>query len=256
MQDERSSRTLRRILVLGMCLSYLGCLLALWYIWNAPRQPFDAFWLHIGANRFTLIVIPLIIFCACYFKLCCLCGDMLKMRDRQLDERQRMVRDSAHRTAYKIVTLLCLLIPIYLAAQGLFAAPRTTPTPTTTSAAPSIIEYRVGWVPVTPGSAHSTPIPSGLTWTMTSDYYILALPQTRLSWKNTSTTDSHLYSAPNLAQVVHNGLVTPPLSYANNPVDNSPHASLNAGVYYTLVLLTLLIIVYTLPKAIIAWRER
>ncbi|HKV57302.1 MAG TPA: hypothetical protein VJO32_03440, partial [Ktedonobacteraceae bacterium] len=162
MQDERSSRNQRRILVLGMCLSYLGCLVALWYIWNAPRQPFDTLWLRIGANRFTLIVIPLIVFCACYFKLCCLCGDMLKMRDRQLDERQRMVRDSAHRTAYKIVTLLCLLIPIYLAAQGLFAKPQATPTnsasPVITMQPQMVIDYATKWVMTTgsPSPLHYT----------------------------------------------------------------------------------------------------
>lgn len=241
MQDERSSRNQRRILVLGMCLSYLGCLVALWYIWNAPRQWFDTLWLRIGANRFTLIVIPLIVFCACYFKLCCLCGDMLKMRDRQLDERQRMVRDSAHRTAYKIVTLLCLLIPIYLAAQGLFANNQTQPakstSPALTAQPQMVIDYATNWV-MTTGSA--MPL-----------HHNFIQPQASITWIATSADDLPLHAATlvNRIELAQANLVTP-------PAVTSPHASLNAGVYYSLVLLTLLIIVYTLPKAIIAWKER
>lgn len=246
MQDERSSRTQRRILVLGMCLSYLGCLLALWYIWNAPRQPFDMFWLHIGANRFTLIVIPLLIFCACYFKLCCLSGDMLKMRDRQLDERQRMVRDSAHRTAYKIVTLLCLLIPIYLAAQGLFANNQTQPaksaSPALTAQPPIVIDYATKWVMAT-----GSPSPM---------HYTLVQPDISMTWISASALAASADGLPLHAATLMDRIALEQTRLAMPPAVTSPHASLNAGVYYGLVLLTLLIIIYTLPKAIIAWQER
>ena len=236
MQDERSYRTQRRLLVLGMCLGYLGCLLTLWYIWNAPRQWwFDTFWLHIGANRFTLMLIPLIIFCACYFKLRCISGDMLKFRDRQLDERQRMVRDSAHRTAYKIVTLLCLLIPLYLAAQGLFAdkpsAPSTTSSPGAVTTFRSDISF-AHYVKVVPGNTR-LPIVLHSTKLFTIDgknmpIQLITISQPAIIW-----------------QVL-------PAPAASPPVIAPP----NAGIYYGLVLLTLLLIISTLPKAIVAWQER
>lgn len=231
MDDERSYRTQRRLLVLGMCLGYLGCLLVLWYIWSAPRQWwFDTFWLHIGANRFTLILIPLIIFCVCYLKLRCISGNMLKFRDRQLDERQRMVRDSAHRTAYKIITLLCLLIPLYLAAQGIFARP-PAPTPASPSAFTVIRPAMTGYVIVAP--------------------HINTQDQITQAWlaldgKNTLLHTITIWRPAVIWQL----RPTPPTGPA--PVIVQP----NAGIYYGLVLLTLLLIISTLPKAIVAWQER
>ena len=236
MDDERSYRTQRRLLVLGMCLGYLGCLLVLWYIWNAPRQWwFDTFWLHIGANRFTLILIPLIIFCACYFKLLCISGTMLKFKDRQLDERQRMVRDSAHRTAYKIITLLCLLIPLYLAAQGLFVRP-PAPTPASRSSTTLTILHPAitytGYLRVVPDNIHP-PIAFSSPKLLTIDgknvtVQLITLWRPLVAWQ--------LESAPTAPAPV---IVTP-----------------NPGIYYGLVLLTLLLIISTLPKAIVAWQER
>ena len=234
MQDERSSRTERRILVLGMCLSYLGCLATLWYIWNAPHQWFDTLWLRFGVNRFTLIIIPLIVFCGCYFKLCCLAGDMLKLRGKQLDERQRMVRDSAHRTAYKIVTFLCLFISIYLAVQGLIAKTPATPTASVSQTFmihPAFkIEY-VDFVIVPPYTIHSSTIHSAIQWIATSG--------------------SGLHPATIWIQQAQTNFAS-----AHPSLPNPAHTSLESGIYYSLVLLTLLLIVSTLPKAIIAWKER
>jgi hypothetical protein len=237
MQDERSYRTQRRLLVLGMCLGYLGCLLTLWYIWKAPRQWwFDTFWLHIGANRFTLMLIPLIIFCACYFKLLCISGDMLRFRDRHLDERQRMVRDSAHRTAYKIVMLLCLLVPLYLAAQGLFIS-KPAATPPTTS--PNYLTIRpaiayIHFIPMMPySSAHSRVLPPVVEWLSTAGNH----------WQ--------------ILQVHFVDFWQPLMVSPARPAPTAPAiAPPNTSIYYGLVLLTLLLIISTLPKAIVAWQER
>jgi len=242
MQDERSYRTQRRLLVLGMGLGYLGCLLVLWYIWNAPRQWwFDTFWLHIGANRFTLMLIPLIIFCACYFKLRCISGNMLKFRDRQLDERQRMVRDSAHRTAYKIVTLLCLLIPLYLAAQGLFGGKPATPT--VSSPPVSGLHYI---------TIKQSPIVfidhMGIVRSEASPSLTIISPDTKLltaAGKNVPVQIYWFWQPLRISQVQ-----PPPATPA--PAIVMP----NPGIYYGLVLLTLLLIISTLPKAIVAWQER
>ncbi len=42
---------------------------------------------------------------------------------KNLDERQRMVRDQAHRLAYKIIAFLCLFAPLYLIMQNMFTSP-------------------------------------------------------------------------------------------------------------------------------------
>lgn len=237
MQDERSYRTQRRLLVLGMCLGYLGCLLTLWYIWKAPRQWwFDTFWLHIGANRFTLMLIPLIIFCACYFKLLCISGNMLKFRDRQLDERQRMVRDSAHRTAYKIITLLCLLIPLYLAAQGLFIGKQAATTPTISRPNYLTINRTIIVYTRYVGTIHTNNTPSRVILPM-------------IEW---IATDGKNIPPVHIAPPWQPLMMSPTQPAPTAPAIAPPDAS----IYYGLVLLTLLLIISTLPKAIVAWQER
>src|SRR5215831_8182175 len=96
--EERPIRTKRRLLVFVLCLSYIGCLATMWYIWNAPRQAFDTFWMSFGQSRFTLIILPILILSICYFSLRHITGDIIGWGVKYLDERQRMVRDQAHRS--------------------------------------------------------------------------------------------------------------------------------------------------------------
>ena len=100
--EERPGRTERRFLVIGLFLSYIGCLATMWYIWNAPRQAFDTFWLSFAQSRFTLIILPILTLSIFYFSVCQITRDVIGWGVKNLDERQRMVRDQAHRTAYKI----------------------------------------------------------------------------------------------------------------------------------------------------------
>jgi hypothetical protein len=59
--EERPKRTERRLLVIGLFFSYIGCLATMWYIWNVPKQAFDTFWLSFAQSRFTLIALPILI---------------------------------------------------------------------------------------------------------------------------------------------------------------------------------------------------
>ncbi len=159
---------------------------------------------------------------------------MLKLRGKQLDERQRMVRDSAHRTAYKIVTFLCLFIPIYLAVQSLIAK---TPVTSTASVSQTFaiqptfkLEY-IDFAIVPPFTIHSTSIHPPVKWAEAS-----------ISYSHPATI--WVQQLPNNLLSAHTSLLNP------------PHTSLESGIFYSLVLLTLLLIVSTLPKAIIAWKER
>ncbi|HVB62462.1 MAG TPA: hypothetical protein VNE61_14805 [Ktedonobacteraceae bacterium] len=56
-------------------------------------------------------------------------GDIMAVPERYLDERQKMVRDQAHRSAFTLVKLLCCLIPLLLLAQY-FLPRQPAPSPT------------------------------------------------------------------------------------------------------------------------------
>jgi hypothetical protein len=195
--EERSRKTERRMLVIGLFFSYVASLATMWYIWNAPRQAFDLFWFSFGQSRFTLIVLPILILCIFYFRLRQITGDIMGWGVKNLDERQRMVRDQAHRFAYKIIAFLCLFAPLYLIIQNLLTSPINTNIP-------------------------------GI------------MKLTRLQ-----TTNS--------IQI----LVWRPESSAQlQSIFIARNAILNQGIYYSLFLLVLALIVWTLPRAIIAWKER
>ena len=197
-REERSRTIERRLLVIFLVLSYIGCLATLWYIWNAPRQAFDAFWLSFGQTRFTIIVLPLLALAASYFSLHHMTGDIMGWRVKKLDERQRMVRDQAHRYAYKIIALLCLFAPIYFIIQNLLTA---------------------------------TPLPAK---------FLLGSAVLR------SYT-------PTEVQIMISKHDAPTMMWTTFVARN---AILDQGIYYFLFLLIVALIVWTLPRAIIAWTER
>jgi hypothetical protein len=169
----------------------------MWYIWNAPRQAFDTFWLSFGQSRFTLIILPILILSICYFSLRHITGDIIGWGVKYLDERQRMVRDQAHRSAYKIIALLCVFTPLYLIIQNVLTSP---------------INASIS------GNA-------------------------RMIQSQTANGISLLITHPDSPAQVQSIFI-------------ARNAILNQGIYYCLFLLILALIVWTLPRAIIAWKER
>jgi hypothetical protein len=194
---ERSRRTERRALVIGLFFSYFACLATMWYIWNAPRQAFEMFWFSFGQSRFTLIILPMLVLSIFFFRLRQITGDIIGWGVKNLDERQRMVRDQAHRLAYKIIAFLCLFVPLYLIIQNLFTTPIN-------ASMPGVVKL------------------------------------------------TRLQSANNVQILVWH---TEASAQAQS-IFIARNAVLNQGIYYTLFLLVLALIVWTLPRAIIAWRER
>jgi hypothetical protein len=203
--EEFPGRTKRRLLVIGLFLSYVACLATMWYIWNAPRQAFDTFWLSFAQSRFTLIILPILILCGFYLSLHHIAGDIIGWGVKNLDERQRMVWDQAHRSAYKIIALLCLLMPLYLILQNMLTSPLS-----------SSISYDVRLNPVQKMTLMQFQKSNGIIlWTLQTVY---------------PAQEQSIFIARN--------------------------AALNQGIYYCLFLLILALIVWTLPRAIIAWKER
>ena len=219
--EERSRSTERRLLVIGLCLSYIGCLATLWYIWNVPRQAFEVFWLSFGQTRFTLIILPLLVLGACYFSLRRITGDIMGWGVKKLDERQRMVQDQAHRFAYKIIALLCLFTPIYLIIQNMLTA------------APIIAESH--------GNAMiQSQIPIAIHMIISQPYLHAVRPL-----------------PIGIKPIAIHMIIPQPYSPTEiQTIFIARNALLNQGIYYGLFLLVVALIVWTLPRAIIAWKER
>ena len=111
--DDDSSHNERRLLTIGLYLSYLACLAGLLLIGNVLGQAHALFPDILGlaqkseSMRFALLIAPLFVLCACYIRLRRMTGKIMQLPERKLDERQRLVRDRAHRVAYRVITVLC-----------------------------------------------------------------------------------------------------------------------------------------------------
>ncbi len=130
--EDVPSHNERRLLIVVLCLSYLACLAGLWLIGNFPGQAHAVLpgIFGLGQNmRFALLAVPLVGLCASYFRLRHLTGKIMQLPERKLDERQRMIRNRAHRIAYRIITMLCLAILAYICVHSMLLS--ATPPATT-----------------------------------------------------------------------------------------------------------------------------
>lgn len=226
--DDIASHTERRLLTIGLYLSYIACLAALWLISALPGQTHvffpDIFGLvkQSESIRFSLLVVPLFVLCACYFRLRRMTGKIMQLPERKLDERQRLVRDRAHRVAYRIIAVLCLAILAYLCIHNMLVTASPPPTPAA----------------------------SETTYVRPAFNYILvqkaiqafdAIQKQRVLWVSINLQQ------PRLPILVHQSAPA---------VSAVPTDLLGLGLLYGLFLLTMILIVKTLPTAIIGWKER
>lgn len=116
MRDQRATRRLGRGLAVGLGLSFLACLAALWLsstLISAPDQILPlAFLQMLAANRVLVLCVPAVCLVVCYLALRSLTGEIMAVPERRLDERQKMLRDQAQRSAFKIIKFSSILIPI------------------------------------------------------------------------------------------------------------------------------------------------
>lgn len=103
-----------RLLVLAFYTNFLACLAALWFsgtLLSAPDGLLSPLFLQFMADhRLLVLSVPVAILVVCYLGLRHLTGEIMTVPERYLDERQKMLRDQAHRSAFKLVKLACLLI--------------------------------------------------------------------------------------------------------------------------------------------------
>jgi hypothetical protein len=228
--DDVPSHRERRLLTIGLYLSYLACLAGLLLIGNVLGQAHAVFPDIFGLGkqsesmRFALLIVPLFVLCAFYIRLRRMTGKIMQLPERKLDERQRLVRDRAHRLAYRIITLLCLAILAYLCIHNMVLTASPPPTPASSQTAylpPAFIVVEGDAPPLT----------------------LYQAAHERLFF------DGNPAQQPALAIVVGVHQSTPAVSAM-------PTDLLGLGLFYGLFLLTMVLIVKTLPTAIIGWKER
>jgi len=232
-EDEASFKKERRLLVIALCLSYAACIAGLWFIGDVLGSPRDILGQQIGNGRFVLLIVPLAVSCVCYLRLRHIMGEIMELSGKKLDERQRLVRDQAHRTAYKIIAVLCLGILVYFGIHSMLVA-AVPPHPVVAPIHP-VVPHAVNYIVVSPTSdLHvSTVMPP-------KPGIIIPPPQPGvvIQWVAVD------YS---MASNVSGQMIAP----ITQPID-----LFGLGVYYGLFFITIVLIVTTLPKAIIAWKER
>jgi hypothetical protein len=226
--DDVPLHSERRLLTIGLYLSYLACLAGLLLIGNVLGQTHVLFPDILGLGqqsesmRFALLIVPLFVLCACYIRLRRMTGRIMQLPERKLDERQRLVRDRAHRIAYRIITVLCLAILAYVCLHSMLLS--ASPPPTPASSETAYVRPPIGYIIVQRGT---------LAWDISQAQGI--------GWVSIPAQQ------PALAILVRQS--TPAVSAM-------PADLLGLGLFYGLFLLIMVLIVKTLPTAIIGWKER
>lgn len=144
-QDRRATVWVGRSLVIGLGLSFLACLAALWLsgtLLSAPDHLLPmAFLRTLAANRILLLCAPVASLVICYAALRSLTVEVMAVPERYLDERQKMLRDRAHRSAFKMIKFVCLLIPCGFLLPHLPWFNQTAPVPP--PAAVPLVSYTI-----------------------------------------------------------------------------------------------------------------
>lgn len=139
----------------------------------------------------------------------------------------------AHRTAYKIIAVLCLGILVYFGVHSMLVA-AIPPAPVTASIHPVAISHTVNFIVVSRlsdlhVSSVMPPKQIGI---------VIPHPQPGETFQWIAISSPFTSNVP--SQIV--APTTPPIDL------------FGLGIYYGLFFLTLVLIVTTLPKAIIAWK--
>ncbi|HLJ34478.1 MAG TPA: hypothetical protein VKU38_12530 [Ktedonobacteraceae bacterium] len=282
--EQKSALICCRLLVLGLYLSFLACLTGLWLTGNSfgsPGQLLPGGIANFIASRPAIVLlVPLASLLGCYFLLRHITYDIIAWPERFLDERQKMVRDRAHRNAYKLVKVACLLIPLYLCLHAVFWTAQTpAPAPAQVPAPIPVLTYTV--IPsseylfeVAPNtllqSEQAIHINLGLQKAagQTIIFYEIVSPQTGFSISNNGSGTIHTkrviisfpyiwVNDPIYASYAIHTLASP--SYEQTPTvmaPSWPNAPASMLLYYGVLLLSLLLMAIALPMSLVAWKER
>ena len=265
----------RRLFVLGLYGSFLGCLVALWLtgtLFGHPDQVLPD-WLMQGieSSRYIVLAVPLICLAACYGGLRYVTAEIMGCPERFLDERQKMVRDRAHRSAYKVMKLGALLVPLAICAGAMFLPARTpAPVPAPVRVQPARFVFYVS-----AGSGTEDILLLGPDGQAGSDVEVVIVKSAPQDLQGVNSHD-HQLIAPALGNVDDPATLSGPgmqVAWAQattlqrtsvaqqNLTDTSvlrswPNDPAEISIYYGTLLLGLFLVASALPMSMVAWMER
>jgi len=246
MAQSKPSLWIRRLLVIALYLSVLACLLAIWLsgtLFGNVSQILPLWLLREAADhRVSMLGASCICLLIWYAMLRHVTGDIMAVPERYLDERQKMVRDQAHRSAFTFVKLLCCLIPLLLLAQ--YFLPRQhapAPAPTTT----------VALALAQPTTWYTIYIPSS---SIVPRFHLVQAAQMLKQLPHASATVNWFEWAnvkPFSLLTIHElPIRTPPIT----PV--APASTAEIALAVSALLLCLYLLFSALPMSVIAWKRR
>ncbi len=198
-----------------------------------------------------VLLVPLLILLCCYFLLRLMTYEIIAWPERFLDERQQIVRDRAHRNAYKIVKVACLLVPLYLCLHAVLWTAQAPASPQAYTLIRSS-EFSIDVAQNTPlQGVQAIHINSALPPTGEQRiilYDVVSQPIIE-SFNAKGVLVSATYSFHTIA----------PRSYEQASTVIAPSWPNNPGslfLYYGTLLLSLLLMAFALPMSLVAWKER
>lgn len=228
--DLRVSRWPGRLLVAAFGLSFLVSLVALWLsgtLLDTPASMVPYMWLQfLAEHRLLALLVPTGCLLVCYGALRSLTGEIMAVPERYMDERQHMLRDQAHRSAFKIIKLACVLVPACL------------------------LLFHLLWFNSTSGASSNGAI------TYSPIYTVYDAQGIQIgSWHAQSSYVAYLLSVQNSGSSQFDTVYTPHVFSMINafvPPASSTEIALAAG----LLVLGLLLVVSALPMCVLAWKGR
>ncbi|HET8840806.1 MAG TPA: hypothetical protein VFN35_05030 [Ktedonobacteraceae bacterium] len=191
-----------RLLLIGFWGSMLVCLAALWFsgtLLSAPDQLLSKTLLQfIAIHRLLALLGPAVGLVLCYGALRFMTHEILGVRERYLDERQKMLRDQAHRSAFKLVKIACLVIagaillphlPWFHTSAPAISSPAwvlINPQTTNPQATLGVTMWQIERVPLMPSIAQATNteiLCAGMLLFLCLWLIASALPMSVLLWK-------------------------------------------------------------------------
>jgi hypothetical protein len=145
---RRPTLFMRCLTAAASYLSFAASLVALWLNWTIPTHipSWLPAWLIqlIENNRVATLLLPLLCLFVCYWVLRSMTGDILACPERYLDERQKMLRDQVHRSAYEVLKGACLIVPIVVLLFSLsWSTPAPSPAPVQSSSSMITFKYNM-----------------------------------------------------------------------------------------------------------------
>jgi hypothetical protein len=241
----------RRLLVLGLYLSFLACVTGLWLTANVTsgldqKLP-PGIANFIAAQPVAVLLVPLLILLGCYFLLRLMTYEIIAWPERFLDERQQMVRDHAHRNAYKLVKVVCLLVPLYLCLHAVLWTP---PAPAPTFPQPYTMLHSSEYlIEMAPNTAIQLPIIQGGFPQVAGQTIHLQLLKPQAAPGIGNGNRSWFTIAPVRIMISSSYI-------SSGPAPSWPNDPASLLLYYGTLLLSLLLMAIALPMSLVAWKER